>query len=84
MNTLSDIKNIGPKTEQMLHDIDIFSLEDLLQADYREIKKRLIARGIRPHLNMFYAIEMGFQNRTWHSITEQEKREIQHILGMAE
>jgi hypothetical protein len=27
---------------------------------------------------------MGFQNRTWHSITEQEKREIQHILGMAE
>ncbi|GDX48503.1 hypothetical protein LBMAG25_13210 [Bacteroidota bacterium] len=84
MNTLSVIKNIGPKTVQMLHDIDIFSLEDLLQADYREIKKRLIARGIRPHLNMFYAIEMGLQNRTWHSITEQEKREIQHILGMAE
>lgn len=68
----------------MLHDIDIFSLEDLLQADYREIKKRLIARGIRPHLNMFYAIEMGLQNRTWHSITEQEKREIRHILGMVE
>jgi hypothetical protein len=51
-----------------------------MNADYRQIKAALINKGIQPHLNIFYSIEMGLQNRVWNDITLQEKKEIQEIV----
>ena len=63
-----------------MHEIGIFTKEDLMNADYRQIKAALINKGIQPHLNIFYSIEMGLQNRVWNDITLQEKKEIQEIV----
>ncbi|MFY8005854.1 MAG: TfoX/Sxy family DNA transformation protein [Sediminibacterium sp.] len=80
MSDLSEIKNFGPYMVKIMHEIGIFTKEDLMNADYRQIKTALINKGIQPHLNIFYSIEMGLQNRVWNDITLQEKKEIQEIV----
>ncbi len=65
---------------KIMHEIGIFTKEDLMNTDYRQIKAALINKGIQAHLNIFYSIEMGLQNRVWNDITPQEKKELENIL----
>ena len=51
-----------------------------MASDYKTIKKNLINAGVKPHLNIFYSIEMGLQGKNWNEITSNEKNEIQKIL----
>ncbi len=81
MEELNEIKNIGPYMVNILNKIGIFSREDLMATDYKTIKKNLESIGILPHLNIFYSIEMGLQNRRWTEILQDEKREIRKILS---
>lgn len=60
--------------------IGIYSREDLMASDYKTIKNNLINAKIKPHLNIFYSIEMGLQGKIWNEITTEEKSEIQKIL----
>jgi hypothetical protein len=80
MNDLDNIKNFGPYMVKIMNLIGIHSREDLMDADYKTIKKKLINAGVTPHLNIFYSIEMGLQGRSWNEITANEKNEIQKIL----
>ncbi len=82
MNELSELKNFGPYMVRILNQIGIYSKNDLLQADLREIYHALQEQGIKPHLLIFYSIEMGLQNRKWSDIGEAEKRRIQEVLGI--
>lgn len=66
---------------KIMNGIGIFTKEDLLNADYREIKQKLESKGILPHLNIFYSIEMGLQDRKWSDITFEEKKELQKIIN---
>ncbi len=65
---------------KIMHEIGVFSREDLMNTDYRQIKAALINKGIQPHMNIFYSIEMGLQDRSWSDISQQEKQEMQAIL----
>lgn len=65
---------------KIMHEIGIFFREDLMHTDYRKIKADLIKKGIQPHMNIFYSIEMGLQNRVWNDITPQERKELEDIL----
>jgi DNA transformation protein len=80
MNDLNEIKNFGPYMVKIMNLIEIYSRKDLLASDYKTIKKNLINAGIKPHLNIFYSIEMGLQGKSWNDITSKEKNEIQKIL----
>jgi hypothetical protein len=80
MNDLSELKNFGPYMVRILNQIGIYSKDDLLQADLRGIYQALQEQGIKPHLLIFYSIEMGLQNRKWSNIGEEEKRRIRDIL----
>ena len=80
MNDLDDIKNFGPYMLKVMNLIGIHSKEDLMTSDYKTIKKNLIKAGVKPHLNIFYSIEMGLQGKSWNEITANEKKEIQRIL----
>jgi len=80
MNDLEEIKNFGPYMVKIMNLIGINSREDLMGSDYKTIKKNLINAGIKPHLNIFYSIEMGLQGKSWNEITANEKNEIQKIL----
>ncbi len=65
---------------KIMHEIGVFSREDLMHTDYKKIKADLIKKGIQPHMNIFYSIEMGLQNRVWNDITPQERKELEDIL----
>lgn len=80
MNGLSEVKNFGPYMVKIMHEIGILFREDLMHTDYRKIKADLIKKGIQPHMNIFYSIEMGLQNRVWNDITPQERKELEDIL----
>jgi hypothetical protein len=80
MNDLDEIKNFGPYMVKIMNLIGIYSREDLKTSDYKTIKKNMINAGIKPHLNIFYSIEMGLQGKRWNEITANEKNEIQRIL----
>lgn len=58
----------------------IHSRRDLMDSDYKTIKKNLIKAAVKPHLNIFYSIEMGLQGKSWNEITSNEKNEIKKIL----
>jgi hypothetical protein len=72
--------NFGPYMVKIMHAIGIHSKEDLMESDYLKIKNDLLKLGIKPHLNIFYSIEMGLQNRRWNEITSEEKKEIKKML----
>ena len=80
MNDLDEIKNFGPYIVKIMNLIGIHSRKDLMASDYKTIKKNLIKAGVKPHLNIFYSIEMGIQGKSWNEITANEKNEIQKIL----
>ncbi|MFN5218022.1 MAG: TfoX/Sxy family DNA transformation protein [Sphingomonadales bacterium] len=80
MNGLEEIKNFGPYMVKIMNLIGIHSRDDLMASDYKTIKKNLINAGIKPHLNIFYSIEMGLQGKSWQEITPVQKQEIQIIL----
>ena len=80
MNDLDEIKNFGPYMVKIMNLIGIHSSKDLMSSDYKTIKKNLINAGVKPHLNIFYSIEMGLQWKSWNEITSNEKNEIQKIL----
>ncbi len=61
--------------------IGVNSKKDLIELSYREIKDKLISAGIKPHLLIFYSIEMGLQDRSWMDITPGEKVEIKELLN---
>jgi hypothetical protein len=80
MSQLNEIKNFGPYMVTILHKIGIYTKEDLLNTDYKHIRDALVNKGIRPHLNIFFSIEMGLQGRVWSDITAQEKKELKEML----
>ena len=80
MNALDEIKNFGPYMVKIMNLIGIHSRKNLMSSDYKTIKKNLIKAGVKPHLNIFYSIEMGLQGKSWNEITSNEKNEIKKIL----
>jgi len=80
MSDLDEIKNFGPYMVKIMNLIGIHSRQDLMASDYKTIKMNLINAGIKPHLNIFYSIEMGLQGKHWNEITTDEKNEIKKIL----
>jgi hypothetical protein len=80
MYDLDNIKNFGPYMVKIMNLIGIHSRKDLMASDYKTIKKNLINAGVKPHLNIFYSIEMGLQGKSWTEITSNEKNEIEKIL----
>lgn len=79
---ISAIKNIGPYSVKLLNSINIFSIEDLQNTSYLKIWNDLTEIGVKPHLLLFYSIEMGIQGRKWSDITASEKQEIKELLQL--
>ena len=82
MNDLNEIKNFGPYMIKIMNLIGIQSREDLMATEYNTIKEELIKAGVKPHLNIFYSIEMGLQGKGWNEMTTFEKNELKKILGL--
>jgi len=60
----------------------IYSREELMALNYQKIKEELVMAGVRPHLIVFYSIEVGLQSRRCTDISLDNKLEIRKILSI--
>lgn len=74
MGELSKLKGLGPKSEQCLNAIGIYSHEDLAQQGAVRVFVRLQQEGdIKPSLNFLYALVGALEDKPWNQIAREEK-----------
>ncbi|MCE2570874.1 TfoX/Sxy family protein [Motilimonas eburnea] len=74
---LRDLPGLGPKSEQMLHQAGITSVEQLnaLGAIAAFIKVKQ-ASGVTPSLNLLYALVGALEGEHWLTIAKSQKAEL--------
>jgi len=75
-HNIADLKGLGPKSAAQLAQIDISTVEDIMQTDAYEIYARLKKHSPNTSLNMLYAIMGAQENIHWQSIAKNRKMEI--------
>ncbi|QHQ34909.1 TfoX/Sxy family protein [Algicella marina] len=76
MSRVSDIRNIGPKSEAGFRRAGFLTAEQVREAGADDAYRRLMAAGTRPHFIGYYALVLGLQGRHWNDITPDEKAEL--------
>lgn len=72
---LQDLNGFGPKSEEILAKVDIFSVKDFMEIDPYELYKIILPmKGIG--LNSIYAIIGARENKAWLEIAQNRKTEI--------
>lgn len=73
---LSDLKGFGPRSEEMLATVGIFTVDEFMKTDpfdlYAQLKKTVKGTG----LNSIYAIIGAQENLHWQEIARTRKTEI--------
>ncbi|GAB3484684.1 TfoX/Sxy family DNA transformation protein [Marinomonas epiphytica] len=73
---LRDLKGFGPKSEEILAQVDIHSVEEFMASDpyrlYQELKNKVKGTG----LNSIYAIIGAQEGAHWQEIARTRKTEI--------
>jgi hypothetical protein len=73
---ISDLKNLGPKSELWLNEIGVFTRGDLERIGAVEIYRLLRQRGFPVSLNLVYAIEAMLIGVHWTKLTADLKMEL--------
>lgn len=72
---ISQLKGLGPKSEQALAAIGISSAEQLLKKNAYEVYAQLKAHDSTTGLNMLYALLGAQQNVHWQTIKQLNKEQ---------
>ena len=70
---IASLKNLGPKSAAWLNQAGIYTLQQLQTLGAIEAYRRVIAQGIKPSLNLLYALEGAIQNKHWTALDKDEK-----------
>lgn len=71
---LRELKGLGPKSEKCLHEVGIYTHEDLAQlGPVRTFIKLRKECSIKPSLNFLYALVGALENQHWTEIAKKEK-----------
>lgn len=72
---LRDLNGFGPKSEEILADVDVCSVEDFMGIDPYELYEKILPmKGIG--LNSIYAIIGARENLPWLEVAQTRKTEI--------
>lgn len=78
------LRNLGPKTEHMLSEVDVCNEDDLRQIGAVKVFKRLkfrFGRGVS--LNALYALEACLRNCDWRELSSEDKEELKALAESA-
>lgn len=73
---IRDLAGLGPKSEGMLADIGVNTVDDFLSADVFELYRRLALSQHGGNLNMLYAMIGAQQNKHWQAVKQKQRMEI--------
>ena len=85
---LSELENLGPKSQAWLNEIGIFSLGDLEKIGPVEAYRQVKLRGHKASLNLVYAIQGAIIGTPWNHLPldmrERLRREVKELNERAE
>jgi len=84
MSRISDLRNLGPKSESWLNEIGVFTLADVRRVGSVEICRLLKHQGLPASLNLVYAIEAMLLEIDWRELPPQLKAELEHACQTRE
>ncbi len=73
---LRDLKGFGPKSEEILAQVDINSVEQFFEIDPYDLYARLKAKAKGTGLNSIYAIIGAREDLHWQEVSRTRKAEI--------
>ena len=73
---LSDLRNLGPRSSEMLESIGIKTKEDLERIGSVRAAFELVRAGHEISLNMLYAIEGALEDIDWRDLSPDLKSEL--------
>lgn len=76
MSRLRDLKGFGPKSEEILAQVEIHSVEQFMQTDAFELYAALKEKVKGTGLNSIYAILGAQQDLHWQEVARTQKYEI--------
>lgn len=76
MKRISDLRNLGPKSEQWLNAIGIFTLDDLRRSGSIGAYRQLRAAGFNVSPVMIYAIEGALTGFHWNDLPAEVKERL--------
>lgn len=77
---ISELANLGPKSEAWLNEIGIFSKADIARIGSIEIYRLLRERGLPASLNLVYAIEAMLIGEHWTHLPANQKAELRATI----
>jgi len=75
-NKIRDLQGLGPKSEAMLAQIGVLTIDDFMAADPFELYHRLQTSNISAGLNFLYAMIGAQQNCHWQTVAKEQKTAI--------
>jgi len=73
---ISQLRNLGPKTERMLRDVGIDDADALAAIGAVEAYRRLRFASASVSLNALYAMEAALKNIDWRALEPKEKKDL--------
>lgn len=73
---LRELKGFGPKSEEILAEVNINSVDEFMEIDPFELYKQLKANVKGTGLNSIYAIIGARENKHWQEVANTQKTEI--------
>ena len=70
---IENLLNLGPTSAAWLREADISTIADLEQLGPVRAWQRVKQRQPRASLNLLWALVAGLQNRSWQSLSDEEK-----------
>ena len=81
MDKLSKLPNIGKVLERELNDVDINSVEDLIDVGSKEAWLRIKDVDENACVNKLMALEGAIQNIRWHDLSEDDKKDLKDFYN---
>jgi DNA transformation protein and related proteins len=80
MHSLTQLKNLGPKSTKWLNAIGVYTLDDLREMGAIDCCRILKAQGYPVSLNLAYAIEGALRDLHWTKLPESVKQQLKTAL----
>lgn len=78
---LSELQNIGPKSEAWLNEIGVFTLTDLEKIGPIKAYRQIKASGHNASLNLAYAIQGAIINCPWNHLPPDMRRRLRQEVA---
>jgi len=68
VSEITQLRNLGPVSEGMLNSVGIYTREDLEKLGAKVAFEKVKKAGLKPSLNLMYAMEGAIHNMSWKEV----------------